>query len=195
MRKATINRETLETKIFLDLNLDREAAKNEITTGFGFADHMLDLMGHWAGISLNIRCRGDMKVDAHHSLEDVGICLGQAFVEALGDRSGINRVGWAKVPMDESMAEAVIDLSGRPYLHYDGDVLLSQVIAGQEKDLWREFFKTFAFNARLNLHIILHYGSNSHHLLESAFKALGLALKQAVTQNRTGVLSTKGSLD
>ncbi len=195
MRKATINRETLETKISLDLNLDREAAKNEITTGFGFADHMLDLMGHWAGISLNIRCRGDMKVDAHHSLEDVGICLGQAFVEALGDRSGINRVGWAKVPMDESMAEAVIDLSGRPYLHYDGDVLLSQVIAGQEKDLWREFFKSFAFNARLNLHIIFHYGSNSHHLLESAFKALGLALKQAVTQNRNGVLSTKGSLD
>jgi len=195
MREAAIGRETQETKIVLELNLDRESAKNEITTGFGFADHMLDLMSHWAGISLNIKCQGDMKVDAHHSLEDVGICLGQAFVEALGDRAGISRVGWAKVPMDESMAEVIIDVSGRPYLYYHGDDLLAQVIAGQEKDLWREFFKSFAFNARVNLHIIFYYGSNSHHLLESAFKAWGLALRQAVSQNRTRILSTKGSLD
>jgi imidazoleglycerol-phosphate dehydratase len=195
MRKATINRETLETEISLDLDLDCEAAKNEISTGFGFADHMLDLMSHWAGISLNIKCQGDMKVDAHHSLEDVGICLGQAFLQAAGDRSGINRVGWAKVPMDEALAEAVIDISGRPFLVYLGDDLLSPVIAGQERDLWREFFKSFAFNARLNMHVFFHYGTNSHHLLESAFKAWGLALRQAFSQNRTQILSTKGSLD
>jgi imidazoleglycerol-phosphate dehydratase len=195
MRKATINRETLETEISLDLNLDGEAAKNEISTGFGFADHMLDLMSHWAGISLNIKCQGDMKVDAHHSLEDVGICLGQAFAQAVGNRSGINRVGWARVPMDEALAEAVIDVSGRPYLVYAGDDLLSPLIAGQERDLWREFFKSFAFNARLNMHIIFHYGTNSHHLLESAFKAWGLALRQAISLNRTQILSTKGSLD
>ncbi len=195
MRKATINRETLETEISLDLNLDGEATKNEISTGFGFADHMLDLMSHWAGISLNIKCQGDMKVDAHHSLEDVGICLGQAFARAVGDRSGINRVGWARVPMDEALAEAVIDVSGRPYLVYAGDDLLSSLIAGQERDLWREFFKSFAFNARLNMHIIFHYGTNSHHLLESAFKAWGLALRQAISLNRTQILSTKGSLD
>ncbi len=195
MRKSSVSRETLETKIYLDLDLDRETAKNEISTGFAFADHMLELMSHWAGISLNIECQGDIKVDAHHSLEDVGICLGQALIDALGDRSGINRVGWAMVPMDEALAEAVIDVSGRPYLVYKGDNLLTQIIAGQEKDLWREFFKSFAFNARLNLHIIFHYGSNSHHLLESAFKACGLALKQAAAINRTNVLSTKGLLD
>jgi len=195
MRKASISRETTETRISLDLNLDREPARNEISTGFAFADHMLDLMSHWAGISLDIQCQGDIKVDAHHSLEDVGICLGQAFIEALGDRKGINRIGWARVPMDESLAESIIDISGRPYLVYEGDSLLSQVIAGQEKDLWREFFKSFAFNARLNMHIIFHYGSNSHHLLEAAFKAWGLSLRQATALNRTKVLSTKGSLD
>lgn len=195
MRKASFERKTLETEIFLDLDLDGEGAVSEISTGLPFADHMLDLMSHWAGISLNIKCQGDMKVDAHHSLEDIGICLGQAFVQAVGDRSGINRVGWAKVPMDEALAEAVIDISGRPYLVYLGDDLLSPLIAGQERDLWREFFKSFAFNARLNMHVIFHYGTNSHHLLESAFKAWGLALRQALSLNRTQILSTKGTLD
>ncbi len=195
MRKAVIDRETSETNISLEINLDSDSSGNRISTGFGFADHMLDLMSHWAGISLDISCRGDIQVDAHHSLEDVGMCLGQALYQALGDRSGINRVGWARVPMDESLAEAVIDISGRPFLVYLGDDLLSQVIAGQEKDLWREFFKSLAFNSRLNLHVIFHYGTNSHHLLESAFKACGLALRQAVSQTRAGVLSTKGSLD
>lgn len=195
MRKAAITRETSETRINLDLNLDRPAEKNEIITGFGFADHMLDLMSHWAGISLNITCQGDMEVDAHHSLEDIGICLGQAFAEAIGARTGINRVGWARIPMDESMAEAIVDISGRPFLVYQGDHLLSETVAGQEKDLWREFFKSFVFNARLNLHIIFHYGTNSHHLLESAFKATGMALRQAAVQSRSGVLSTKGTLD
>ncbi len=195
MRKALINRETLETKIDLDLNLDQEAADKTISTGFGFADHMLELMSHWAGFGLNVSCRGDMEIDAHHSLEDVGICLGRAFSQALGERLGITRVGWAKVPMDESLAEVVVDLSGRPYLVYNGDNLLALIIAGQERDLWREFFKSLAFNSGMNLHITFHYGTNSHHLLESAFKALGLALRQAASLNRKTVLSTKGSLD
>lgn len=195
MRNARITRQTLETGISLDLDLDREGKKNQISTGLGFADHMLDLMAHWAGMSLTIECRGDMEVDAHHTLEDVGICLGQAFEKALGDRSGINRVGWARVPMDESLAEVIIDISGRPYLVFQGDVLLPQVIAGQEKDIWREFFKSFAFNSRINLHILLHYGTNAHHLLESVFKSCGLALRQAVALGRTSILSTKGSLD
>ncbi|MFP4107612.1 MAG: imidazoleglycerol-phosphate dehydratase HisB [Desulfonatronovibrio sp.] len=195
MRKATITRETRETEIYIDLNLDLAAEKNKIVTGFGFADHMLDLMSHWAGMGLNITCQGDMEVDAHHSLEDIGICLGQAFAEAIGPRTGINRVGWSRIPMDESMAEAIVDISGRPFLVYQGDDLLPQTVAGQEKDIWREFFKSFAFNAKLNLHILFHYGTNSHHLLESAFKAVGMALRQAVVQSRSGILSTKGALD
>ncbi len=195
MRRSVIKRKTLETDIVLELNLDKGATENEIKTGFGFADHMLVLLSHWAGFGLKIKCQGDLVVDAHHSLEDTGICLGQAFAEALGDRKGINRVGFAKVPMDEALSEAVIDISGRPYLVYKGDELLASVVAGEEKDLWREFFKSFAFNAKLNLHINYYYGSNSHHLLESAFKASGLALKQAVTLSRSHVLSTKGSLD
>ncbi len=195
MRQSAVKRETKETRIVLDLDLDGKAGEGRISTGFGFADHMLDLMRHWAGFSMNIKCQGDMEVDAHHSLEDVGICLGRAFLDALGDRTDIHRVGWARVPMDEALAEAVIDISGRPYLVYQGEHLLSQTVAGEEKDLWREFFKSFAFNARLNLHIIYHYGSNSHHLLESAFKAWGLAMRQAASRNRTGMLSTKGALD
>ncbi|WP_028574598.1 imidazoleglycerol-phosphate dehydratase HisB [Desulfonatronovibrio hydrogenovorans] len=195
MRKAVIKRDTLETRISLELDLDQGARENRIETGFGFADHMLTLLSHWADIHLKLECQGDIQVDAHHSLEDVGICLGQALLQALGDRRGINRIGLARVPMDEAMAEAVVDISGRPYLVYQGDHLLSGIIAGQEKDLWREFFKSLAFNARLNLHINFLYGSNSHHLLESAFKATGLGLRQAVFQGRAEILSTKGSLD
>lgn len=195
MRKSAIKRKTFETDIVLDLDLEGGAAENVIKTGFGFADHMLILLSHWAGFGLKIRCHGDLMVDAHHSLEDIGICLGQALAEALGDRKGINRVGFAKVPMDEALAEAVIDISGRPYLVYKGDELLASVVAGEEKDLWREFFKSFAFNAKINLHITYYYGSNSHHLLESAFKASGLALRQAVSLSRNDILSTKGSLD
>ncbi|MBT8762408.1 imidazoleglycerol-phosphate dehydratase HisB [Desulfohalobiaceae bacterium Ax17] len=194
MRKAKIERDTSETKISVQVNLDGEG-QNRIVTGFGFADHMLDLMAFWAGFDLNIKCSGDLHIDAHHSLEDIAICLGQALAEAWGDRKGINRVGCAKVPMDEALAEVIVDISGRPYLVYLGDGLLPPIISGQEKDLWREFFKTLAFNARINMHIIFHYGQNGHHLVESAFKALGLALKEGLSLGRKQVLSTKGSLD
>lgn len=193
-RFAAIDRQTRETSIQLKLAIDG-AGTTDISTGFGFADHMLTLFAFWGGLDLHVACTGDMEIDAHHSLEDVGLTLGQAFAQALGGKEGIERVGFAKVPMDEALSEVCIDISGRPYFVYLGDDLLPPVIAGQEKDLWREFFKSFAYKANLNLHIRFEYGTNGHHLLESAFKGLGLAVRAAVARSRRGVTSTKGSLD
>lgn len=192
-RLATIARTTKETDIRAELRLEG-AGVCSIDTGLGFADHMLTLMTFWAGFDLTLSCKGDLDVDAHHSLEDIGLCLGQVLAEALGDKAGIARVASAKVPMDEALAEVVVDLSGRPYLVYD-DTLLPAQIAGEEKDVWREFFKSLAQRAGMNLHIRYEYGKNGHHLLEAAFKALGLALRQAVQVCRTGAPSTKGSVD
>lgn len=192
-RQASVVRKTNETDIELKLTLDGEG-RNDISTGVGFADHMLDLMCFWGGFDLSLKCTGDLHIDSHHTLEDIALCLGQALAEALGDRTGIVRVGWAKVPMDEALAEVVVDLSGRPYLVYD-DSLLPAVISGDEKDIWREFLKSFAFKAGMNLHVNFEYGLNGHHLLEAAFKALGMALGTAVRIGRKGVSSTKGSLD
>ena len=160
-RIASITRATSETDIDLSLNLDG-AGKVSVSTGFGLADHMLDLTAFWAGFDLSLTCRGDSHIDAHHSLEDSAL---------------------------------VLDLSGRPYLVYQGAELLPPVMAGEERDLWREFFKSLAAGARMNLHITYHYGLNGHHLLESACKGLGLALRQAVSTTRDHLLSTKGSLD
>ncbi|MGE4291812.1 MAG: imidazoleglycerol-phosphate dehydratase HisB [Desulfovibrio sp.] len=192
-REAELTRTTRETDIQVRLVLDGQG-RAEIATGFGFADHMLTLLAFWAGFDLELSCKGDLEIDAHHSLEDVGLCLGQVLAEALGDKAGIERIGWAKVPMDEALVEAVVDLSGRAYLVY-ADELLPAVIAGEEKDLWREFFKSLAFRAGMNLHLRYEHGLNGHHLLEAAFKATGLALKRAVALTRQGVTSTKGSLD
>ncbi len=192
-RTASLSRTTKETDIRLSLALEG-TGRTDIATGLGFADHMLTLLAFWAGFDLSLACTGDMHVDAHHSLEDVGLALGQGLAEALGDKAGIARVANAKVPMDEALAEVVVDLSGRPYLVY-ADELLPAVIAGEEKDVWREFFKSFAQRAGMNLHIRFEYGKNGHHLLEAAFKALGLALRQAVQVTRSGVSSTKGSVD
>ncbi|MCJ2162958.1 MULTISPECIES: imidazoleglycerol-phosphate dehydratase HisB [unclassified Pseudodesulfovibrio] len=193
MRQASVARTTKETDIKLTLNLDGEGVVN-VNTGIGFADHMLTLCGFWAGFDLTLSCKGDLEIDSHHSLEDIGLCLGQALAEALGDKQGINRVASAKVPMDEALAEVVLDLSGRPYIVYD-DALLPDIIANDEKDVWREFLKSFAYKAGMNLHVKFEYGQNGHHLLEAAFKALGLALAHATTIGRKGVSSTKGSLD
>lgn len=192
-RTGSLSRTTKETDIRLSLALEG-TGRTDIATGLGFADHMLTLLAFWAGFDLTLACTGDMHVDAHHSLEDVGLALGQGLAEALGDKAGIARVAGAKVPMDEALAEVVVDLSGRPYLVY-ADELLPAVIAGEEKDVWREFFKSFAQRAGMNLHIRFEYGKNGHHLLEAAFKALGLALRQAVQVTRSGVSSTKGSVD
>ena len=193
-RIASITRATSETDIDLSLNLDG-AGKVSVSTGFGLADHMLDLTAFWAGFDLSLTCRGDSHIDAHHSLEDSALVLGQAMLTALGERKGIARVGWARVPMDEALAAVSLDLSGRPYLVYQGAELLPPVMAGEERDLWREFFKSLAAGARMNLHITYQYGLNGHHLLESACKGLGLALRQAVSTTRDHLLSTKGSLD
>ncbi len=193
-RNATVTRNTKETQISLTLNVDG-SGKTSIITGYGFADHMLTLLSFWAGFDLDLQCSGDLEVDAHHCVEDIGLCLGQALHQSLGQRSGIARVGWAKVPMDEALSDVALDLSGRPYLVYEDDIVPA-VLAGEEKDLWREFFKSFAFNGRFNLHIRYLYGRNGHHLLESAFKGTGLALRQAFgITSVQGAFSTKGSLD
>ncbi len=192
MRKAAITRTTRETSIELEIDLDG-SGQAEVSTGVGFADHMLTLLAFWSGFDIKVFCKGDLHIDAHHTLEDVGLCLGQALFEALGNKAGINRVGFARFPLDEALSESVVDLSGRAYLVYEDD-LLPAIIAGEEKDVWREFFKSMAFKGQMNLHVRMLYGKNGHHLLESAFKAVGMALRQAAGRDRTGVPSTKGSL-
>ena len=194
LRQATLHRTTSETDITLALALDG-SGKVSVNTGYGFADHMLTLLAFWAGFDLSLECRGDLDVDAHHTVEDAALCLGQALLEALGDRKGIARVGTAKVPMDESIADVALDLSGRPFLVFRGEELLPGTIAGEERALWHEFFKSLASGARMNLHIAFLYGTNGHHLLESACKGVGLALRSAVALSGTTILSTKGRLD
>ncbi len=192
-RTARIERQTKETRIEVEVELEGNG-NISVQTGFPFADHMLDLMAFWGGWNLTLFAKGDLQVDAHHTLEDIGLCLGQVLHKALGDRRGIARVGAAKVPMDEALTEVILDLSGRSYLVYE-EKCLPATIAGQEKDVWREFFKSFAAGAQMNLHVLLLYGQNGHHLLESVFKGLGLALKEAVRICSDTIPSTKGSLD
>lgn len=193
-RIGSYARDTRETRVAVKIVLDG-TGQATVSTGYGFADHMLTLLAFWSGCDVSLSCQGDLQVDAHHSLEDVGICLGEALRQALADRAGIARVGQAAVPMDEALCEVVLDLSGRPYLVYREDTALPPVIAGEEKDLWREFFKALATGARMNLHVRFAYGQNGHHLVEAAFKALGLALRRAMAADGTRVPSTKGSLD
>jgi imidazoleglycerol-phosphate dehydratase len=193
-RTASIQRHSAETDITLSLTVDG-SSQIAVSTGYGMLDHMLTLAFFWAGMDLNLSCKGDLHVDAHHSAEDVALCLGQALAQALGERKGIARVGYGRVPMDEALCEVTIDISGRPWLEWRGDDLLPPVISGEEKDLWREFYKAFASAARLNLHICLLYGKNGHHLLESIAKGFGIALAQAVRCQGDSIRSTKGGLD
>jgi imidazoleglycerol-phosphate dehydratase len=190
---ARLERRTKETSIRVGLKIPGEG-QIQVDTGMGYADHMMTLMAFWAGMDLELTCQGDLEVDAHHSLEDIGLCLGQALQEAVGDKAGLARIGWARVPMDEALVEAVVDLSGRPYLVYS-DQVVPAVLFGQEKDVWREFFKSLAFRAGMNIHINFAYGRNGHHLLEAAFKGVGLCLRQALRHEHATVFSTKGSLD
>jgi imidazoleglycerol-phosphate dehydratase len=193
MGQIEFQRQTRETDIWLALDILGHG-DIQVTTGLGYVDHMLTLMAFWAGFDLQLKASGDLEVDAHHTLEDIGLCLGEVLSRSLGDKSGISRVGWARVPMDEALTEVVIDLSGRPYLVYDDDIVPALVF-GQEKDVWREFFKSFAFRAGMNCHIRYLYGQNGHHLLESACKGLGLSLAQALSLQERGIFSTKGRLD
>ena len=196
-RQASIIRDTQETQIKLHLNLDGSGICN-INSGIGFLDHMLTLSVFWAGFDLDLTCKGDTHIDSHHTVEDIALALGKALRDALvncDEAKGIERVGHAKVPMDEAIADVCIDISGRPWLEWRGDDLLPPLIAGDETDVWREFYKAFASSAKMNIHVNFLYGKNGHHLLESAAKGFGKALQQAVAITRNNAASTKGVLD
>ncbi len=189
-----LNRNTRETQIVMEFDA-RGRGDIDVSTSLAYLDHFLTLMCFWGKFDLKLRASGDIDVDAHHLVEDVGLCLGDVFRRSLGDKKGITRMAWAKVPMDESLVEVVVDLSGRPYLVYRNDGILPPVIFGEERDLWREFFKSFSNRAGLNLHINFLYGKNGHHLLEAAFKGLGLSLKKAIALEDLEISSTKGLLE
>lgn len=193
MRESEISRKTRETDIKIKVRFD-ECGKSNISTGIGFFDHMLIALSAHSGISLDINVKGDLHVDGHHTVEDTGIVLGQAFAKALGDKSGIERYGTAYIPMDESLAFASLDISNRPFLVFNAE-FTNDMIGGYDVCLTEEFFRSFAFNAGITLHINLLYGSNDHHKCEAIFKAVAHALKQAVALNKDGkTLSTKGVL-
>src|SRR5438552_4261083 len=194
-RSTSISRKTKETNIKLSLNLDG-AGSGTSNTGVGFFDHMLDLLTRHSLIDLTVEAQGDLQVDAHHTVEDVGIVLGQAIEKALGDKKSIYRYGWAIVPMDESLAQVAIDLSGRPAFVFN--VPFKGAMIGMfPVELVEEFLKALSANARMNLHINVPYGTNNHHIAEAIFKACAKALRQAVSPDprNSDVPSTKGSLN
>jgi imidazoleglycerol-phosphate dehydratase len=195
MRSATIKRKTKETDIAVTVSLDGEG-KAKISTGVGFLDHMLEQVARHSLIDITISAKGDLHIDQHHTVEDVGIALGQALKQALGDMKGITRYADVHLPMDEAMTRAAIDISGRPYLVWK--VNFTRVKIGEmESELFREFFQAFAQNAGITLHIENLYGKNNHHIAETCFKALARALRVAVAidpRQKSRVPSTKGSL-
>ncbi len=191
MRTALETRKTKETDITVELSLDGGTV--DISTGIGFFDHMLTAFAVHGGFGLRIKAKGDLYVDGHHTVEDTGIVLGKAFAQAFGDKSGIARFGSFYVPMDEALAFAAVDVSGRPFLAFRAD--FSQERTGEyDLCLTEEFMRAFAMNAGVTLHIRLEYGSNAHHEVEAIFKAAAHALRLATAKTGGGVLSTKGSL-
>jgi imidazoleglycerol-phosphate dehydratase len=192
-RTAKIERRTSETEVALTLALD--GGEVAPSTGVGFLDHMLELLGRHGALGLTVEASGDLETGAHHTVEDVGIALGQALDLALADRNGIRRYGHAVVPMDEALGECTIDISGRPYCRFDAE--LPQVsIAGFDTELTEEFFRAVSASAKLTLHVGARYGANAHHLVEACFKAFARALREAVAIDpaQEGVPSTKGTL-
>lgn len=195
MRTAEITRKTKETEIKVSLVLEG-SGRCESSTGVGFFDHMLDQLARHSRMDLVVTARGDLKIDAHHTVEDVGICIGQAFRDALGDRAGVVRYGHAVVPMDEALAEVAVDIGGRPFLLFEGDLPRGKV--GQfDSDLVEEFLRALAVNARFTMHVILRKGQNLHHCIEAVFKALARSLDEAVSRDNrlTEVPSTKGTIE
>lgn len=192
MRTSNIQRNTKETKINIELNLD--GGEVEVSTGIGFFDHMLTAFGVHGGFGLRVEVKGDLEVDTHHTAEDTGIVLGKAFKEALGDMSGIERYGSFSIPMDESLAQVSLDISNRPFLVFNAK--FEQELCGDyETCVTEEFWRAFAMNSGITLHINVPYGTNAHHQIEAIFKAVAHALRIAVTKNSDGaVLSTKGVL-
>lgn len=192
MRQAEIHRKTGETDIAISLVIDGEG-RFEGTTGIGFFDHMMNLLVCHSGMDISLSCQGDLEVDNHHTIEDLGIALGSVFLKALGDKKGIRRYGAFFCPMDETLSRIVLDLSGRPYFVYDVKIPVER-IGTFETEMTREFFLAFAMHGMMNLHMACLYGENGHHIVESLFKGLGHALKEAVTVEGGRVLSTKGVL-
>lgn len=194
VRKADLCRKTGETDVAVEINLDGEGTY-DIGTGIGFFDHMLCLMSKHSITDLSIKAKGDLYVDGHHTVEDVGITLGKCIEKALGDKSGIKRYGTVFVPMDEALAMVSIDISGRPFLVFDSQ-FNSEKVGEMDTELVEEFFRAVAVNAGITLHIKVLYGKNTHHMIEGIFKAFGRALREAVSKDDRikGVMSTKGSL-
>ncbi len=194
-RTATVNRKTAETQITLELNLDG-SGQADVATGVGFFDHMLTLLAKHAAIDLKVKADGDLHVDQHHTVEDVGICLGRAIRDALGDKSGIRRYGHFTLPMEETLVTSAIDFSGRYFLVFNAE-FSSPKIGDFDSELVEDFWQATAANALANLHVVLHHGRNNHHIAEGVFKATARALRMAVENDprQSGVPSTKGTLD
>lgn len=194
MRTANIQRKTGETDISIELDLDGEG-KYEIDTGIGFFDHMLSLMAKHGLLNLKVKAKGDTYVDSHHTVEDVGIVIGECIKKALLDKASINRYGTAFVPMDEALAQVSMDISGRPFLVFDAEFTTDK-LGTFDTEMVKEFFRAVAFNSGITLHVRVLYGKNNHHMIEGMFKAFGRALCEAVSKNERikGVMSTKGML-
>ncbi len=194
MRKGKFSRETKETEVRVELDIDGEG-KGEISTGIPFFDHMLELLSRHSLFDLRVEAEGDLEVDFHHTVEDVGITLGRAFREALGDKKGISRYGWAIIPMDEALSMVAVDVSSRPGLVFKGEIKREKV-GGFDAELLPVFLKSFSDHAGITLHVWVMYGDNLHHVMESVFKALGKALRMAVSfdPREKGLPSTKGLL-
>lgn len=193
-RSAQLHRQTAETRISLQLDLDG-TGQAELTTGMGFFDHMLTLLAKHSLMDIQLQAHGDLHVDPHHTVEDVGIVLGQCIAQALGDKAGINRYGQSMVPMDETLVTAVVDLSGRPYLVWQAQVPRTK-LGTFDTELAEDFWQAVVANAGMNLHVLCHHGRNAHHIVEAIFKATARALRQACERDprATGIPSTKGSL-
>lgn len=194
MRTATIQRKTNETNITLSLDLDGDGS-SQIKTGVGFFDHMLELLARHAAIRLEVKADGDLHVDQHHTVEDVGICFGQAIKQAIGDKAGIRRYGHFTLPMEETLVTTALDLSGRYYMVFNAP-FPSQKIGDFDSELVEDFWQATAANALCNFHVLLHYGRNSHHISEAIFKSAARSLRMAIERDSrmTGVPSTKGTL-
>ncbi len=195
MRQAEIERQTKETYVYVSLNIDGKG-EADVDTGVGFMDHMLELLAFHGNFDLKVRCKGDLQVDSHHTVEDLGIVLGQCFNKALGDKRGITRYGHFTIPMDEALVTTDLDFSGRPYLVFN--VELDNIHLGNyEVEMTEEFFRAFAYNCFMTLHITEHYGKNTHHIIEAIFKSMARAIKEAVTideAHKGQVVSSKGVL-
>ena len=194
-RTSTRSRSTKETRIELTLDLDGAGAV-DVSTGLPFFDHMLDQLGRHGGLGLSLQARGDLEVDAHHTVEDTGIVLGEAFREALGDKAGVRRFASITVPLDEAAVEVVLDLSGRPFLHYEVDFPGEKILGDPPFDpqLAEEFWRAFATAAGVTLHIVLRRGRNTHHIVEASFKGVARAVRDAVRVEGSALPSTKGTL-